>query len=257
MLALDGAADRRARSTRASANDARRRARRQRRTARPTSASCVTRGIGELTYDPAAMPDAVGRRHRQAERRSAARGVRARRQGRRSCRSCATIPGTVNPLIKSNNLLNNALAMQEAFRRGGFEGVMRNYKRRARRVHAVEPVHRQGRRGADAAARRRACCPASRASSCSRSAPRPASRCAKRCCTTTICSAPTKRSSPAPRARSCRSCRSTIATIGSGRARAGDARAARRLPPQGAVADPPATDGSVTRRRFCDDDIGR
>jgi branched-chain amino acid aminotransferase len=37
-------------------------------------------------------------------------------------------PGTVNPLIKSNNLLNNALAMQEAFRRGGYEGVMRNYK---------------------------------------------------------------------------------------------------------------------------------
>ena len=36
-------------------------------------------------------------------------------------------PGTVNPLIKSNNLLNNALAMQEGFRRGAFEGVMRNY----------------------------------------------------------------------------------------------------------------------------------
>ena len=37
-------------------------------------------------------------------------------------------PGTVNPLIKSNSLLNNALAMQEALRGGGFEGVMRNYK---------------------------------------------------------------------------------------------------------------------------------
>jgi branched-chain amino acid aminotransferase len=37
-------------------------------------------------------------------------------------------PGSVSPLIKSNNLLNNALAMQEAFRRGGFEGIMRNYK---------------------------------------------------------------------------------------------------------------------------------
>ena len=37
-------------------------------------------------------------------------------------------PGTVNPLIKSNNLLNNALAMQEALRRGAFEGVMRNYR---------------------------------------------------------------------------------------------------------------------------------
>jgi branched-chain amino acid aminotransferase len=37
-------------------------------------------------------------------------------------------PGSVNPLIKSNNLLNNALAMQEAFRRGGYEGIMRNYR---------------------------------------------------------------------------------------------------------------------------------
>src|SRR5262249_58946454 len=37
-------------------------------------------------------------------------------------------PRTVNPLIKSNNLLNNALAMQEAFRRGAYEGVMRNYR---------------------------------------------------------------------------------------------------------------------------------
>jgi branched-chain amino acid aminotransferase len=37
-------------------------------------------------------------------------------------------PGSVNPLIKSNNLLNNALAAQEAARRGAFEGVMRNYR---------------------------------------------------------------------------------------------------------------------------------
>jgi branched-chain amino acid aminotransferase len=37
-------------------------------------------------------------------------------------------PDTVNPMIKSNNLLNNALAMQEAAGRGAFEGVMRNYR---------------------------------------------------------------------------------------------------------------------------------
>ena len=37
-------------------------------------------------------------------------------------------PGSVNPRIKSNNLLNNALAMQEALRRGGFEALMKNYK---------------------------------------------------------------------------------------------------------------------------------
>jgi branched-chain amino acid aminotransferase len=34
----------------------------------------------------------------------------------------------VNPIIKSNNLLNNALAMQEAHRRGGEEGLMCNYR---------------------------------------------------------------------------------------------------------------------------------
>jgi branched-chain amino acid aminotransferase len=37
-------------------------------------------------------------------------------------------PDTVNPLIKSNNLLNNALAMQEALRKGAVEGVMKNYR---------------------------------------------------------------------------------------------------------------------------------
>jgi branched-chain amino acid aminotransferase len=37
-------------------------------------------------------------------------------------------PGSVNPLIKSNNLLNNALAMQEALRKGSFEAILRNYR---------------------------------------------------------------------------------------------------------------------------------
>ena len=37
-------------------------------------------------------------------------------------------PDSVNPRIKSNNLLNNSLAMQEAMRRGGFEGIMRNHR---------------------------------------------------------------------------------------------------------------------------------
>ena len=37
-------------------------------------------------------------------------------------------PGSVNPIIKSNNLLNNALAQQEAHRRGGEEGLMCNYR---------------------------------------------------------------------------------------------------------------------------------
>jgi branched-chain amino acid aminotransferase len=37
-------------------------------------------------------------------------------------------PDTVNPMIKSNNLMNSALAAQQAIRRGGFEGIMRNYR---------------------------------------------------------------------------------------------------------------------------------
>jgi branched-chain amino acid aminotransferase len=37
-------------------------------------------------------------------------------------------PRSVNPIIKSNNLLNNAMAMQEALRRGGEEALMCNYR---------------------------------------------------------------------------------------------------------------------------------
>jgi len=37
-------------------------------------------------------------------------------------------PDSVNQMIKSNNLMNSALAMQEALRSGAFEGVMRNYR---------------------------------------------------------------------------------------------------------------------------------
>jgi branched-chain amino acid aminotransferase len=87
----------------------------------------VTRGIGELTYDPAATPTpsivVIVKPNVNPPAEVFERGVRV---------SLVPIvrnhPGSVNPLIKSNNLLNNALAMQEAFRRGGYEGVMRNYK---------------------------------------------------------------------------------------------------------------------------------
>jgi len=87
----------------------------------------VTRGVGELTYDPAATPIpsvvVIVKPNVDPPREAFENGVRV---------SLVPIvrnhPGSVNPLIKSNNLLNNALAMQEAFRHGGFEGVMRNYK---------------------------------------------------------------------------------------------------------------------------------
>ena len=87
----------------------------------------VTRGIGELTYDPAATPTpsvvVIVKPNVEPSREVFERGVKVA-----LVPIVRNHPGTVNPLIKSNNLLNNALAMQEAFRRGGYEGIMRNYK---------------------------------------------------------------------------------------------------------------------------------
>ena len=37
-------------------------------------------------------------------------------------------PDSVSPMIKSNNLMNSALAMQQAITRGGYEGIMRNFR---------------------------------------------------------------------------------------------------------------------------------
>ena len=87
----------------------------------------VTRGVGELSYDPVSCPAptvvVIVKPHIDPPPEAFANGVRV---------SLVPVvrnhPGSVSPLIKSNNLLNNALAMQEAFRRGGFEGIMRNYK---------------------------------------------------------------------------------------------------------------------------------
>jgi branched-chain amino acid aminotransferase len=87
----------------------------------------ITRGIGDLTYDPAATPEpstvVIVKEHVDLPEDVQARGVTA---------SLVPVvrnhPGSVNPLIKSNNLLNSALAMQEAVRRGAFEGIMRNYR---------------------------------------------------------------------------------------------------------------------------------
>ncbi len=106
----------------------------------------LTRGVGELSYDPGRVSRAVGRHHRQAAGRTAGRERTSRASRSRSWTSSATIPGSVNPLIKSNNLLNNALAMQEAARRGAFEGIMRNFRGELAECTHVESLHRQGRR---------------------------------------------------------------------------------------------------------------
>ena len=87
----------------------------------------LTRGIGELSYDPAGCPTPsviiIVKPHVDPPASAYAQGATL---------SIVSIvrnhPGTVNPMIKSNNLLNNALAMQEAARRGADEGVMRNFR---------------------------------------------------------------------------------------------------------------------------------
>ncbi len=87
----------------------------------------VTRGIGELTYDPGACPApsivVIVKPNVAPPADAFACGVKVSLVG-----VVRNHPASVNPLIKSNNLLNNALAMQEAFTRGAFEGIMRNYR---------------------------------------------------------------------------------------------------------------------------------
>lgn len=87
----------------------------------------LTRGIGELTYDPAATPDpsvvVIAKPHVAPPAEHYTRGV-----GVVMVDILRNHPQSVSPLIKSNNLLNNALGMQQALRRGGTEGVFRNYR---------------------------------------------------------------------------------------------------------------------------------
>jgi branched-chain amino acid aminotransferase len=86
-----------------------------------------TRGIGDLSYDPAATPTP------SVVVIVKPLPVPAETQFRDGVKVCMVDiirnhPRSVSPLIKSNNLLNNALCMQEALRHGGVEGVFRNYK---------------------------------------------------------------------------------------------------------------------------------
>jgi branched-chain amino acid aminotransferase len=87
----------------------------------------VTRGVGDLSYDLTATP-----------RSSFVIIVKPLLEPPPAVyeRGCKVVlvdvvrnhPGSVNPMIKSNNLMNQALAAQQAFRRGAFDGVMRNYR---------------------------------------------------------------------------------------------------------------------------------
>jgi branched-chain amino acid aminotransferase len=87
----------------------------------------VTRGIGELSYDPAACAApsviVIAKPHVDLPDSAYEHGVTAALVS-----VVRNHPDTVSPQVKSNNLLNNSLAMQEAIRRGAFEGIMRNYR---------------------------------------------------------------------------------------------------------------------------------
>jgi branched-chain amino acid aminotransferase len=87
----------------------------------------VTRGVGDLSYDldGCSSPSIVVIVKPQID---LAPDVYERGVAAVIVSTVRNHPGTVNPVIKSNNLLNNALAMREALKRGAFEGVMRNYR---------------------------------------------------------------------------------------------------------------------------------
>src|SRR5690349_16679846 len=87
----------------------------------------VTRGVGELTYDLKATPNPsvviIVKPQIDPAVEVYDKGVRVV-----IVDVVRNHPATVNPMIKSNNLMNSALAMQQALRSNAFEGVMRNYK---------------------------------------------------------------------------------------------------------------------------------
>jgi branched-chain amino acid aminotransferase len=87
----------------------------------------VTRGVGELTYDPRATPTPswviIVKPLVPPSAETYERGVKVVLVD-----VVRNHPQSVNPMIKSNNLMNSALAAQQALKRGGFEAVMRNYR---------------------------------------------------------------------------------------------------------------------------------
>jgi branched-chain amino acid aminotransferase len=87
----------------------------------------LTRGVGELSYDLQSTPVPslviIVKPLEEIPTRVLTDGIKVA-----LVPILRNHPGSVNPVIKSNNLLNNALAMQEANRRGADEGLMCNYR---------------------------------------------------------------------------------------------------------------------------------
>lgn len=85
----------------------------------------LTRGLGDFTYNPAACPSPTAviivRPLAEVPAAHVERGI--------SIRIASVIrnhPRALSPRIKSNNLLNNILAMQEALRHGASEALLLN-----------------------------------------------------------------------------------------------------------------------------------
>jgi branched-chain amino acid aminotransferase len=87
----------------------------------------LTRGVGDLTYDPKSTPAPttviIVKPLEPPAARVFTEGIRISLVA-----MLRNHPQSVNPLIKSNNLLNNALAMQAAYRAGAEEALMCNYR---------------------------------------------------------------------------------------------------------------------------------
>ena len=86
----------------------------------------LTRGVGELTYNPAATPTPtliiIVKPFPAPAEATFTEGIKLALVSVRR-----NHPEALNPMIKSNNLLNNALAMQEALGRGADEALMLNH----------------------------------------------------------------------------------------------------------------------------------
>ena len=85
----------------------------------------LTRGVGELTYNPAACPTPttviIVKPFPEPPARTFNDGIKVSLVSVRR-----NHPQALNPMIKSNNLINNALAMQEALKAGADEALMCN-----------------------------------------------------------------------------------------------------------------------------------
>lgn len=85
----------------------------------------LTRGVGELSYNPAMTPSPtlviIVKPFVAPPAETFTNGIRLSLVNVRR-----NHPRALNPMIKSNNLMNNALAMQEALRSGADEALMRN-----------------------------------------------------------------------------------------------------------------------------------